>query len=176
MAESQSGADVLQTSDDVRGDDRPRLEKQSVPTWFVPSAGRFAVRTERLLFVEPDVAVRAPLAEYLRGCGYGVIEANSMEDAQEILWEIDSNVDVVLAEVSHLGSSEAFSLAKYIREHHPGVDVILSSSAARCADKAEELCHAEGMLGKPYHSEGLLRRIRALRERRRSSDAAFISS
>jgi two-component SAPR family response regulator len=95
-----------------------------------------------------------------------VIEADSIEDALRVL-KSDAKVDVVLAEVSHLGAT-GFALSKQIRESYPTVDVILTSSVANCADKAGDLCD-EGVLGKPYHPEELLRRIHILRERRRSA-------
>ena len=120
-----------------------------------------------LLVVEPDILARMSIAEYLRDCGYKVIEADSIEDALRLL-ESDAKVDVVLAEVSHLGATEGFALSKQIRESHPSVDVILTSNVANCADKAGDLCD-EGALGKPYHPDELLRRIHILRERRRSA-------
>jgi DNA-binding response OmpR family regulator len=120
-----------------------------------------------LLVVEPDILARMSIAEYLRDCGYKVIEADSIEDALKVL-RGDAKVDVVLAEVSHWGAADGFALSKQIHESHPSVDVILTSNVANCADKAGDLCD-EGVLGKPYHPDELLRRIHILRERRRSA-------
>jgi DNA-binding response OmpR family regulator len=147
--------------------ERVRLRKPSVASESFPT--RSKTPSEALLFVEPDVLVRAPIAEYLRECGYRVIEVNSLDAALTILNATDARIDLVLAEVSHLDASEGFAFAKRIRESHSGIDVILTSNVAHCANKAGDLCEAEAMLGKPYHSDELLRRINVLRERRRSS-------
>jgi DNA-binding response OmpR family regulator len=134
------------------------------------SVGPPSTPTETVLVVEAEILARLSIAEYLRGCGYKVIEADSIEDAFKVLQsDAKVKVDVVLAEVSHLGAADGFALSKQIRETHPAIDVILTSSVAKCADKAGDLCEEEGMLGKPYHPEELLRRIHLLRERRRSS-------
>ena len=120
-----------------------------------------------LLVVEPEVLARMAIADYLRTCGYKVIEADTIEDAFKVL-QSDAKVDLVFAEVSHLGASEGFALAKRIRESYAHVDVILTSNVAQAADKASDLCD-QGMLKKPYHPDELIRRIHILRERRRSS-------
>jgi DNA-binding response OmpR family regulator len=150
-------------------DDPPRVQRRRKSGSTDPASTASNTPSETLLFVEPDVLVRAPVAEYLRECGYRVIEANSIEAAQEILSTADSRVDVVFAEVSHLGTAEGFAFAKTIRDRYPGIDVILTSSISHCASKAGDLCEEEAMLGKPYHSDELLRRIQILREKRRSS-------
>ena len=106
------------------------------------------------------------IAEYLRACGYKVIESGTSEDALRVL-RSDAKLDSVFAEVAGLGSTDGFALAKLIRESHSHIDVILTSGAAAAAGKAGQLCE-EGVLGKPYHPEEVLRRIRALQERRKS--------
>jgi DNA-binding response OmpR family regulator len=40
---------------------------------------------ECILVVEPDLAVRQPLAQYLRECGYKVFEAVDTDEATSIL-------------------------------------------------------------------------------------------
>lgn len=120
-----------------------------------------------LLVVEPDVLARMSIAEYLRDCGYKVIEADTIEDVQKVI-QSETTLQIVLVDVSHLDQGEGFALSKQIRDSHPGIDVILTSSVAHCADKAGDLCE-EGVLGKPYHPEELLRRIHLLRERRRGA-------
>jgi DNA-binding response OmpR family regulator len=162
------GGNALQITELSLGEDLPRVQNKKRNTSSQPASTQSSIPSETLLFVEPDVLVRAPISEYLRECGYRVIEVNSIEAAQTILLGVDSKVDVLLVEVSHLGAAEGFAFAKQIRESHSNIDVILTSSIAHCANKAEDLCEADGMLGKPYHSAELLRRIQVLRERRRS--------
>lgn len=105
------------------------------------------------------------LADYLRDCGYKVVEGVTADDVLAVL-AAGKKIDVVLAEVQLGGSSNGFELARHIRENHPDIDVILSNGAPGAAQRAGDLCD-EGPLEKPYHPEEVVRRINALRERRR---------
>jgi CheY-like chemotaxis protein len=114
-----------------------------------------------VMSVEPDVVVRLALADYLRECGYLVVEVASAEEAVTIL-EDGPNIDVVLAEIA-LPQMSGFELARLVRERYPAIGVILTSNPAAAADKAAELCD-EGPLEKPYDPEEVVRRIRQMRE------------
>ena len=57
-----------------------------------------------ILIVEEDLLVRTPLAEYLRECGYLVLEASSTRDARILLEDGSRRVDIVLAEVKSGGT------------------------------------------------------------------------
>lgn len=120
-----------------------------------------------IMVAEPDVLARMVLAEYLRDCGYNVIEAVSAEDVLAVL-AADHKIDIVIAEVTLTGEVDGFTLAKEIRAAYQEVDVILTWGAANAAEKAGDLCE-EGPLDKPYHPQELVRRINILRERRRAS-------
>jgi DNA-binding response OmpR family regulator len=63
---------------------------------------------------------------------------------------------------------DGFGLAQWVRENHPGIDVILTSGMARAAEKAGDLCD-DGPLEKPYHPQEVVRRINLLLERRRTA-------
>jgi CheY-like chemotaxis protein len=140
--------------------------KRSVSKHPLPIRSSIAMLAT-ILVVEPEVLARMAIADYLRTCGYKVIEANTIEDAFKVL-QSEAKVDLVFAEVSHLGASEGFALAKQIRESYPHIDVILTSNVVQAADKAGDLCD-QGVLKKPYHPDELVRRIQILREQRRSS-------
>ena len=118
-----------------------------------------------LLVVESDILVRMVIAEYLRECGYAVIEGLHAHDAVTVL-KSGKKVDIVLSEIRLTGDMDGFALSQWIRQNHPDVDVVLSSGADKSADKAGDLCD-EGPLDKPYHPQDVLRRIHLLRERRR---------
>jgi CheY-like chemotaxis protein len=133
-----------------------------------PSAeGTFGEATLTILVVEPDILVRMVIADYLRDCGYKVIEGVNADDALAVL-QAGRKIDVILAEVQVTGGIDGFELARQIREKYPAIDVILTSGAARAAAKAGDLCD-DGPLEKPYHPQEVLRRINVLRERRRTS-------
>jgi DNA-binding response OmpR family regulator len=120
-----------------------------------------------ILVVEPDILVRMTIADYLRTCGYKVIEAVTAEDVAIVLGT-QQKVDVVFAEVQLGGSMDGFGLAQWVREKHPGVDVILTSGIAKAAEQAADLCD-EGPLEKPYHPQKVVHRINILLERRRTA-------
>ncbi len=120
-----------------------------------------------ILVVEPDILVRMVIADYLRDCGYKVVEGVSADDALAVLGA-GTKIDVILTEVQLSGSLDGFGLARQIRENHPEIDVILTSGVARVAAKAGDLCD-ERPLAKPYHPQEVVRRINILRERRRTS-------
>lgn len=117
-----------------------------------------------IMVIESDILVRMVLAEYLRDCGYKVVEGSCADDAFTVL-RSDIKVHMLFTEVRLSGDSDGFALAKTTREMYPDVDVILTSSVANAADKAGDLC-AEGVVEKPYHPEEVLRRINILRDRR----------
>jgi DNA-binding response OmpR family regulator len=120
-----------------------------------------------IMVIEPEILVRMVIADYLRDCGYKVIEGISAEDVFLVL-RAGGTVDIILAEVRLPGAVDGFSLASQIRRDHPEIDIILTSGVANAADKAGDLCD-DGPLPKPYHPREVVRRINILRERRRSS-------
>ena len=115
-----------------------------------------------VMIVEPEVLVRMVVAEYLRHCGYTVIEATAAKDVWTVL-DSGHRLDVVVAE---MGAVDGFSFAKRIRQTHPDIDVILTSGIAGAAHESHELCK-EGPIKQPYHPRDVEARIRVLLERRR---------
>ena len=122
-------------------------------------------RSNAIIVVEPDVLTRMVLAEYLRECGYRVVECGNGDDVLVIL-SSGRKIDVVLSDIELTGSLDGRALARQIRESHPMVEVRLTSGPAHAAGKAADLCD-EGPLDRPYHPRELVRRINRLRERRR---------
>jgi DNA-binding response OmpR family regulator len=118
-----------------------------------------------LLIVDSDVIVRHHLAEYLRGCGYHVIEASTSDEALAYLGEETFEVEAVLCDVGIGGSMNGFGLAQWIRERRDGVDVILVGTLETAVEKAAGICEDEN-LNKPYDPQIVLDRIRRLRAER----------
>jgi DNA-binding response OmpR family regulator len=120
-----------------------------------------------VIVVEPEVLVRAAISEYLRHCGYHVIEARSGEEAMQLI-AAGKTADIVFTEVKLPGMS-GFELARTLRAEHPGISIILTSGAEGATERAGDLCD-EGPIGKPYNHEEVVRRIRMLRESKRSRE------
>jgi DNA-binding response OmpR family regulator len=128
------------------------------------------VARNTVLVVEPDILVRMIIADYLRDCGYKVVEGVTADDVVTVLGS-PQKIDVIFAEVQLSSSLDGFGLAQWVRENYPGIDVILTSGVARAAEKAGDLCD-EGPLEKPYHPQEVERRINLLLERRRTTPKA----
>ena len=120
-----------------------------------------------IMLVEQDILVRMLLAEYLRSCGYKVIEGISTEDVLVVL-RAGNKIEIVFVGMRMGGDLDGFGLASTVRESYPDIDVILTSGVQNAANKAGDLCD-RGPEDRPYHSQELLRRINVLREQRRTS-------
>ena len=112
-----------------------------------------------ILVVEDEVLVRLAVSDFLRGCGYRVLEAPSAEDAQAI-FGAGEPIEIVITDVN-LGKMTGFELATWIRDNHRDVRVVLTSGVAKWAREASDLCN-ELFLQKPYRFEELLIHIKRL--------------
>jgi len=122
-----------------------------------------------ILLVDSDILVRHPLAEYLRECGYHVLEASTAVEARTFIDDGGVSVDVILADVG--GPDEGFALASWIRTNHPRIEIALAGTVDKAAQKAGDLCREGPALAKPYDHQFVLdhiRRLLAAREQRRA--------
>lgn len=120
-----------------------------------------------LLIVEADILARAPLAAYLRECGFRVVEAASALEARMLVVDEDLAIDVVLAKIGE-PAHDGFALASWIRQRQPRIQLVLAGSVDAAAKKAGDLCEEEASVSKPYDHQLVLDRIRraiAARER-----------
>jgi CheY-like chemotaxis protein len=113
-----------------------------------------------ILMVEPDVLVRQPIAEYLRECGYKVVETGNTDEALLVVNAGMMTIDVVLADAQAPGKLDGFGLARWMRQNRPSVKVILAGTVANEAKEAGDLCEEGPFLSKPYDPQLLLDRIK----------------
>ena len=114
--------------------------------------------TPKVLVVEDDVLVRLAAADYLRGCGFVVLEAVHVDEAVNIL-RADSSIDVVFADVRLPGGRSGIDLTLLIQRDYPDVKVLLTSGVMR----GEEASFTTApLIRKPYFLFEVERRIRAL--------------
>jgi CheY-like chemotaxis protein len=119
-------------------------------------------RLSTVLIVEDETMVRLPIAEYLRDCGYHVLEA---ADASEAMAVVDSDkVDVVFSDVRMPGQIDGFGLARWLQQNHPRVPVLLTSGWTGATQKGNDAPRGVRVIEKPYSQaqvadrlEGLLR-------------------
>jgi DNA-binding response OmpR family regulator len=114
-----------------------------------------------VLLVDAEELVRTPLAQYLRECGYRVLEAISAEEGQRLLSEGSQTIDIVLADIHALGGG-GFIFAAWVRQNKPGIRVLSVGTIAAAARTAGDLCEEEPPIRKPYDHQLVLGRIRRL--------------
>lgn len=117
---------------------------------------------QTILVVDDEVIIRTAISEYLRDCGYKVIEAASVDEAVLVLKQAEITVHIVLSDVEMPGARDGFALAQWVREHRPTLQVILAGSAARATKAAGDLCNSGPMLAKPYDPQIVLDQIKRL--------------
>lgn len=117
--------------------------------------------TETVLVVEDEVLIRLVIAEYLRDCGYKVVEAANADEALLVLQQTDRRVDIVFSDIEMPGGMDGFALAQWVRTNRPGVEVILAGSVTRAVNAASDLCE-QGSVPKPYEPQTVHDRIRRL--------------
>lgn len=114
-----------------------------------------------VLVVEQDVLIRIALAEYLRDCGYRVLEAAAGREAKTVL-QHGPEIHVLLADAGLAGDDEGFALAQWVRRYRPQVSVILSVSLQSKSDAAAQLCASSKAPPPALHFRD---RISAMRQR-----------
>jgi DNA-binding response OmpR family regulator len=125
-----------------------------------------------VLFVDSEELVRAPVAQYLRECGYRVLEAGDTKEAVTILSDRLQVVEIVLADIQTLGE-DGFAFASWVRKNKPQVRIVSAGSVGATARKAGDLCEEGPPVRKPYDHQLVLDRIRRLMaERDRNPNGA----
>jgi DNA-binding NtrC family response regulator len=101
--------------------------------WSVMSEQRATVDSEPaapaaiVLIVEDEILVRLSSAEHLREAGFEVLEANSADEALEVLKRF--HVDVVFSDVTMPGRIDGLGLTRWVQEHRPAVRTIVTSGS-----------------------------------------------
>ena len=111
---------------------------------------------ETILVLERDVVTRAFLADYLRSCGYRVLEARSAAEALTILQESSEPIRVVLGD-----AESGFKLSGWVKANRPKIKVILAANVERASQAAADLCEAGPHGKRPFDPQLLVQRIRS---------------
>lgn len=121
---------------------------------------------QSILVIDGDIVSRHAIAEYLRHCGYAVVEAANTDEAMTALAETALGVDVILCDVEAIGAKSGFELAQWVRDHSPELEVRLAASVDGAARTAAELCKTGPHLKRPYEPETVIDYVRQLRAAR----------
>jgi len=117
---------------------------------------------ETVLVVEDEVLLRLAVCEYLRDCGFRVVEAANADEAVVVLEQSHFEIEVVFSDIDMPGSMDGFGLAQWTRSNRPDVEVILTGSVPRAVNAAADLCESDGTVPKPYEPQVVHDRIRRL--------------
>ena len=122
-----------------------------------------------ILIVDADILSRHAIADYLRHCGYEVVEAANTDEAFLALKEPTLSIDVIVADIATLPSADGFELAAWVRQNRPELEVKLAGGVEKAAHVAAELCEVGPHLKRPYDAEAVIDYVKRLRATRAPS-------
>ncbi len=116
-----------------------------------------------LLVVDDEPELRSLLAEYLARHGFDVCCAPDAASARQLVAQ--AVPQIALLDVNMPGES-GLSLARWLRETHPRLGVVMLTTAGETVDRIVGLeVGADDYLPKPFELRELLARLRALQRR-----------
>jgi|GEM_PF-984661 PAS domain S-box-containing protein len=127
--------------------------------------------SETILIAEDEPSLRALLADYVRECGYRVLEAASVEEA--LVAVHNQKLDLLVTDIAMPGGTGQ-ALASALSASYPGLGIIFMSGYADYASLQEAASHPGVMfVPKPFTLRYMLDKIReALHARPASSSAS----
>jgi two-component system phosphate regulon response regulator OmpR len=129
-----------------------------------------AAVSPRLLVVDDEPELRELLGEYFGRHGWAVRLAEDAPAARRLLAE--SPADIVVLDV-HMPGEDGLSLARWLRERHAGVGIVMLTTAAETVDRVVGLeIGADDYVPKPFELRELLARVKSLQRRLAPSAAA----
>ena len=97
---------------------------------------------------------------------YAAVEAATTDEAVIALGEASLNIDVILCDVSAIGSRSGFELATWVRVNRPELEVKLAGGVQKAAQFPGELCASGPHLARPYEPEAVVDYVKRLRATR----------
>jgi CheY-like chemotaxis protein len=128
-------------------------------------------QSDSVLVIDGDVLVRHAIADYLRNCGYAVIEAATTNEAVTVLERESVRVDAAICAAEAPGNLNPFEFRAWALRQRPELQIALAGSIDAAAQKAAELCEQGPELTRPYDPQGVIDYVRRIVGTARSSDA-----
>lgn len=123
----------------------------------------FKATAASILIVDADIVSRHAIADFLRHCGYAVVEAAHTDEALIALGERTLSIDVIVCDIAAIGALSGFELATWVRQNRPELEVRLAGTLESAASTAAELCETGPHLARPYEPEAVVDYIKRLR-------------
>lgn len=119
-----------------------------------------------VLVIDGDILSRHAISDYLRNCGYDVVEASSTDEGILALEEASLGIDIILCDIAAIGARSGFELAQWVRDHRPHLEVRLAGSLDGAVRTAADLCEVGPHLRRPYEPQAVVDYIKQLRAAR----------
>jgi len=128
-------------------------------------------QSDCVLVIDGDVLVRHAIADYLRNCGYVVIEAASTDEATIVLERGTVTVDAAICAAEAPGALNSFESRAWALRQRSDLQIALAGSVDAAAEKAAELCEQGPELSRPYDPQSVVDYVRRIVGSARSSNA-----
>jgi len=137
-----------------------RNEAGPPPPGGVRRSGNGHSQPSTILVIEDEILIRLATCDYLRHCGYRVIEGSTAEEAQRVL-RAGEPVEILFSDIDLGAGMDGFALAAWVRQNYPAVRILLTSGVAAMAEHTAQLCDGP-FLHKPYSHGALCGHIKRL--------------
>jgi DNA-binding response OmpR family regulator len=147
-----------------------RRERAMPPFTDPAHAAVSTVAATSLLIVDDEPELRGLLAEYFGRHGFAVRVAGGGAEARALV--ATQRPALALLDV-HMPGEDGLSLARWLREAHAGVAIVMLTTASEPVDRIVGLeLGADDYIGKPFELRELLARVRAVLRRTQAPPAA----
>jgi DNA-binding NtrC family response regulator len=126
-------------------------------------------RTPTILVVESEVLIRLVIADYLRKCGFRIVEAVNAAEAIHVLQSPHAEIDLVFSDLAMPGRLDGLGLEKWVRKHRPGLQIVLVSDDKKRSATAKKLCESEPFYANPFPVDTVVAEMRRLVKARKKS-------
>jgi len=117
---------------------------------------------DSVLVIDGDVLVRHAIADYLRNCGYVVIEAATTDEAVIVLEREPLIVHAVLCDAQAPGMLNPFEFRTWAKGRRSSLEIALAGTIESAAHKAAELCEEGPELARPYDPQSVAEYVRRI--------------
>ncbi len=148
----------------------PRSVQSHVPEEIVVPARVSAARSETVVVVEDEVALRSLIERILRGAGYTTLSFGSADEALAAFGQGECSADMLLTDVMLPGALQGHDLARTVRAARPDLPVLYISGYAREAlIQAGSSNEGVNLLEKPFTPEALATMVRTVLDQPQTS-------